>query len=226
MRHDLLLPVLSEKQYRLYLAAEVKAFGWGGASKVAQVTNSSRNTISSGLKELEGPPIHNPVEDKTNDKKVRRKTRGRRLPVDEAVRQRRSGGGRKRTADVDPTLKTDLDALLEPFAAGDPCSPLRWTCKSISALTTELICIGHKTSTRMVHELLLEMRYTMQANRKTKESGSHPDRNDQFIFINEKVKAFQKAGERLFPLTPRRKSLWVNFQTKEAHGDHRDVLRK
>ena len=214
MRHDLLLPVLSERQYRLYLAAEVKAFGWGGASKVAQVTNSSRNTILSGLKELKGHSTHKPVEDKTNEKKVRRKTRGRRFSVDEAVRQRRSGGGRKRTTAVGSTLKTDLDALLEPFAAGDPCSPLRWTCKSISTLTTELICMGHKTSTRMVHELLVEMRYTMQANRKTKESGSHPDRNDQFIFINEKVKAFQKAGEPVISVDTKKKELVGEFSNK------------
>ena len=81
-------------------------------------------------------------------------------------------------------------SLLEPFVAGDPCSPLRWTCKSVSSLTEELIKLGHQTSTRMVHELLVEMRYTMQGNKKTKESGSHPDRNEQFLFINEKVKHF------------------------------------
>jgi len=214
IRHDLLYPVLSERQYRLYLATEAKALGWGGASKVALVTRSSRNTISIGLKELEEPPIPKPIEDKINEKKVRRRTRGRRLPVDDAIRQRKSGGGRKRTTDVDSTLKTDLDALLDPFAAGDPCSPLRWTCKSISALTTELIGIGHKTSTRMVHELLLEMRYTMQANRKTKESGSHPDRNDQFIFINEMVKAFQEAGEPVISVDTKKKELVGEFSNK------------
>ncbi len=214
IRHDLLSPALNERQYRLYLATEAKALGWGGASKVALATNSSRNTISSGLNELEKPPTPKPVEDVTKGKKARRRTRGRRLPVAEDVRQRRSGGGRKRTTDVDPTLKTNLDALLEPFAAGDPCSPLRWTCKSISALTTELIGMGHKTSTRMVHELLLEMRYTMQSNRKTKESGSHPDRNDQFIFINEKVKLFQEADEPVISVDTKKKELVGEFSNK------------
>ena len=215
IRHDLLVSVLDEKQYRLYLAAEAKALGWGGVSQVAKVTSASRNTISTGIEELVQPPVPKPVEDVVEGKKTRRRTRGRRLPVADDVRQRRCGGGRKRTTDIDPTLKSDLDALIEPFAAGDPCSPLRWTCKSISTLTSELINKGHKTSTRMVHELLLEMRYTMQANRKTKESGSqHPDRNDQFLFINDKVKLFQEADEPVISVDTKKKEIVGEFSNK------------
>lgn len=210
----MLSPVLDEKQYRIYLASEARALGWGGVSKVALATSASRNTISSGFGELAKQPVPKPVEDVEEGKKTRHRTRGRRLPVALDVRQRQCGGGRKRTTDIDLTLKIDLDALLEPFVAGDPCSPLRWTCKSISALTTELINMGHKTSTRMVHELLLEMRYTMQSNRKTKESGSHPDRNDQFNFINEKVKLFQEAGEPVISVDTKKKELVGEFSNK------------
>jgi hypothetical protein len=215
IRHDLLVSVLDEKQYRLYLAAEAKALGWGGVSQVAKVTSASRNTISTGIDDLIQPPVPKPVEEVAEGKKTRRRTRGRRLPVPDNVRQRRCGGGRKRTTDLDPTLVSDLDALIEPFAAGDPCSPLRWTCKSISTLTSELKIKGHKTSTRMVHELLLEMRYTMQANRKTKESGSqHPDRNDQFLFINDKVKLFQEADEPVISVDTKKKEIVGEFSNK------------
>jgi hypothetical protein len=215
IRHDLLVSVLDEKQYRLYLAAEAKALGWGGVSQVAKVTSASRNTISTGIDDLIQPPVPKPVEEVAEGKKTRRRTRGRRLPVPDNVRQRRCGGGRKRTTDLDPTLVSDLDALIEPFAAGDPCSPLRWTCKSISTLTSELKIKGHKTSTRMVHELLLEMRYTMQANRKTKESGSqHPDRNDQFLFINDKVKLFQEAEEPVISVDTKKKEIVGEFSNK------------
>jgi len=134
-RHDLLSTVLDEKQYRLYLAAEAKALGWGGVSQVALATSASRNTIATGLAELAQPPDSKPVAVEPEGKRTRHRTRGGRLPVADDLRQRQVGGGRKRTSDTDATLKTDLDALLEPFAAGDPCSPLRWTCKSISALT-------------------------------------------------------------------------------------------
>jgi len=213
-RHDALSSVLSEKQYRLYLAAEANALGWGGVSKVAVATGASRNTISAGLQELRQPPTPKEAKVLTEGKKTRRKIRGRRLPVAEDARQRRRGGGRKRTSDTDSTLKTDLDALIDPFAAGDPCSPLRWTCKSISMLTAELANAGHKTSTRMVHELLIEMRYTMQSNRKTKESGNHPDRNEQFLFINEQVKRFQEAGEPVISVDTKKKELVGEFANK------------
>ena len=214
IRHDLLVSVLDEKQYRLYLAAEAKALGWGGMSLVAKATGASRNTITSGLNDLIQPPPPKPVEAMKEEKKTRRRTRGQRFPVAEDRRQRQVGGGRKRTTDIDPTLKSDLDSLIEPFAAGDPCSPLRWTCKSISSLTAELINKGHKMSTRMVHELLLEMRYTMQGNRKTKESGIHPDRNDQFIFINDNVKIFQEAGQPVISVDTKKKELVGEFANK------------
>ena len=214
IRHDLLSSILDERQYRLYLAAEAEALGWGGKSQVAKATGASRNTISSGLNELLRPSLPKPVNDSQEGKKTRRRTRGRRLPVAEDKRQRQIGGGRKRTTDIDPTLKSDLDALIEPFVAGDPCSPLRWTCKSISNLTEELINKGHKTSTRMVHELLVEMGYTMQGNRKTKESGSHPDRNDQFNFINDNVTIFQEAGEPVISVDTKKKELVGEFSNK------------
>jgi hypothetical protein len=214
IRHDLLASVLDEKQYRLYLAAEAKALGRGGVSQVAKATGASRNTISSGLNDLLQPSSPKPIEAAQEGKKTRRRTRGQRFPVPEDKRQRQIGGGRKRTTDIDPTLKSDLDALIEPFAAGDPCSPLRWTCKSISNLTEELIAKGHKTSTRMVHELLLEMRYTMQGNRKTKESGNHPDRNDQFLFINNNVKIFQEVGQPVISVDTKKKELVGEFSNK------------
>lgn len=213
-RHDLLASILNEKQYRLYLAAEAKALGRGGLSQVAKATGASRNTISTGLNELLNPPMEKVAETIPGEKKTRHRTRGRRLPVPELKRQRKAGGGRKRATDKDPTLKSDLDALIEPFAAGDPCSPLRWTCKSISKLTEELIKKGHKTSTRMVHELLIEMRYTMQGNRKTKESGSHPDRNDQFLFINDTVKNYQEVGEPVISVDTKKKEIVGEFLNK------------
>ena len=217
-RHDLLVGELGEKQYRLYLAAEAKSLGWGGTSKVADATGAARNTIAAGLKELKQKSseqqIPQPVEEVKQEKKVRQRRRGGRQPVAQDKRIRKTGGGRKRTTDLDATLKSDLNALLEPFEAGDPCSPLRWTCKSIAALTQELINKGHKTSTRMVHELLCEMRYTMQGNRKCKESGSHPDRNDQFLFINEKVKAFQAENAPVISVDTKKKKLVGLFANK------------
>jgi hypothetical protein len=214
MRYELLNSVLGEKQRRLFLAVEAKVLGRGGISQVARATGASRNTIATGLSELEQRPAQHPAPTLGEEKKKRRRTRGRRMPVADNKRHRRPGGGRKRTTTLDTTLQRDLEALIEPFAAGDPCSPLRWTCKSVSSLTEELKQQGHSTSTRMVHELLVEMRYTMQSNRKTKESGSHPDRNEQFLFINEKTKEFQRLGEPVISVDTKKKELVGLFANK------------
>lgn len=217
-RYELLHPTLGEKQRRLYLAAEARAIGRGGVSRVSKATGASRNTIAAGLAELDQPPV--PIPDRppamaaAGDRKPRRRTRGRRLPVPDDKRHRKPGGGRKRTTALDPTLASDLEALLEPFDAGDPCSPLRWTCKSVSALTEELRTQGHATSTRMVHELLVEMRYTMQGNRKTRESGNHPDRNEQFLFINDKAREFQALGFPVISVDTKKKELVGLFANK------------
>jgi len=59
-------------------------------------------------------------------------------------RIRRPGGGGKQRVVQDATLVADLLALVEPDARGDPMSPLRWTCKSLSQLTRALVAQGHR----------------------------------------------------------------------------------
>jgi predicted transcriptional regulator len=47
------LPLLNEKQRRLFLASEAKALGFGGISDVSRTSGLSCVTITHGLKELE-----------------------------------------------------------------------------------------------------------------------------------------------------------------------------
>ncbi len=108
---------------------------------------------------------------------------------------RAAGGGRKRTSDTDPTLRGDLERLVEPVTRGDPESPLCWTCKSVRKLAQELRRTGHRVSHRLVAELLHDLGYSLQANRKTLEGGSHPDRNAQFEHLNQRVQEQLARGE-------------------------------
>lgn len=85
---------------------------------------------------------------------------------------------------MNPGLRSALEALEEPIPRGGPESPLRWTCKSLRILADELRSQGHSVSHRMLGELLHEMGYSLQANRKTSGGKQHPDRNEQFEFIN------------------------------------------
>ena len=110
----------------------------------------------------------------------------------------------------DPSLREDLERLVEPTTRGDPESPLRWTCKSVRRLAEELKRQGHKTSHRMVAELL-QTGYS-QANRKTLEGSAHPDRNAQFEHLNQAVQLQLALGEPVISVDTKKKELIGPFK--------------
>jgi hypothetical protein len=181
--------VLNERQRRLWAAAEADAAGYGGVSMVARATGVSRRAIHAGLRELA-------------DETVSLAT----------TRIRRPGGGRKRLTVQQPGLKKALDALVEPTARGDPQSPLRWTCKSVRRLAAELQRKGFRIGRQKVADLLHELDYSLQANRKTREGAKHPDRNAQFEYINRRVKQFQRQHPPVISVDTKKKELVGNFR--------------
>ena len=187
-RFSALDPVLDEKSRRLLVAAESKAWGPGGISAVSKTTGVSRQVIRQGLRELKQSATH------------------------PTGRIRRPGGGRKKAKQKDPTLVRDLETLVEPTTRGDPESCLRWTCKSVRKLAEELVGMGHEVSYPVVAELLHEMGYSLQANRKTKEGDSHPDRNAQFEHINAKVQQYTGVREPVISVDTKKKELVGDFK--------------
>jgi len=187
---------MDERMRRQWAAAEAREWGWGGITLVAHATGLSRPTISVGMKELKLPSKKRAAA---------------------AQRVRRSGGGRKRLLDLDPELAPALEALIEPVTRGDPESPLRWTCKSTRRLAEELTRRNHPVSDRTVATLLKECGYSLQANRKTREGDSHPDRNAQFEYLNACVLRFQKRG---------RPAISVDTKKKELVGDFKNGGRE
>jgi transposase len=187
-RFEALAGFLDERLRRIVAAAEAKAIGYGGISIVSRETGVSRHAISLGCEELKHPE----------------KVTGKRI--------RKEGGGRKRTIDKDPVLRQDLESLIEPVSRGDPESPLRWTCKSVRKLSDELNQKGHQISHKLVAELLHKMGYSLQANQKTLEGASHPDRNAQFEYINHKVKEHQAIEQPVISVDTKKKELIGDFK--------------
>jgi hypothetical protein len=187
-RFKFLAPLFDERALRLLLGAEAARLGYGGVSLVSRATGVCRRVVARGMKEA---------------------TESERLPEG---RIRREGGGRKRTVSNDPTLLTDLESLIEHVTGGDPESPLRWTCKSLRQLSAELNAMGHSTSYRMVAELLHEMKYRLQANKKTKEGTLHPDRNAQFEHINKTVQGRLDNGQPTISVDTKKKELVGDFK--------------
>jgi hypothetical protein len=184
---------LDERRVRIWCAAKAKAYdrehGRGGVMAVHKATGVSRPRIYGGLKEIES---------------------GQKL---EKGRVRRPGGGRKKITEKQPGILEDLEKLVEPLSRGDPESPLRWTCKSTYQLRDELMAQGYTISQPQVGKLL-ELEYSLQAPSKTQEGGSHPDRDAQFNYINEQVKAFQARGLPAISVDTKKKENIGNYANK------------
>jgi Rhodopirellula transposase DDE domain len=187
-RFERLLPVLDERMLRLLAAAEADAIGYGGVSRLARITGLARSTIVRGQQEIASP-----------------------LAVG-AGRARRPGGGRKRTAESDPSFVADLESLVEPLSRGDPMSPLRWTCKSIRTLAGELERMGHAASHRLVWATLRELSYSLQGNRKMEEGNQHRDRNAQFEHINTVVVREMRRRNPVISVDTKKKELVGNYK--------------
>ena len=186
-----LRPGMDERLRRQWAAAEARELGRGGVSTVARATGMSRTTITVGLHEIKLP-----LKQRQQD----------------ALRVRRAGGGRRPLVDTDPELLAALEALVDPVTRGDPESPLRWTCKSTSRLAEELRRQKHPVSDRTVATLLKQAGYSLQANRKTREGSSHPDRNAQFEYLNDCVLRFDKRSQPAISVDTKKKELVGDFR--------------
>lgn len=125
---------------------------------------------------------------------------------------RRPGGGRHLWIRNDPTLIDDLEALVETATRGDPQSPLRWKSKSTRKWADDLNARGHKVSHGSVADLLHNLDYSLQANRKTHEGKGHPDRDAQFRYIAKQVRAFQKEGQPVISVDSKKRELVGNYK--------------
>jgi hypothetical protein len=187
-----LSPLMDERLRRHWAATEAIELGRGGISTVSVATGLARNTIAAGVRELtEG---------------------GQKTNVTFSTRLRRPGGGRKPITETDPLLLHALEELVDPATRGHPESPLRWTCKSTAKLAEELAQQNHPVSDRTVARLLKQAGYSLQANRKTREGSSHPDRNAQFEYISKEVMRFQKQGQPVISVDTKKKELVGEFK--------------
>ena len=195
LRYEALDPVLDERSRRRFAAAEARAAGRGGVAIVSRITGVARSTINRGLAELDDD-----------------------APRDVAVRRvRRPGGGRKMLIETDTTLLSDLQGLVEPTTRGDPQAPLLWTSRSLRNLAEALQAMGHRIGHNVVADLLRQLNYSLQGNRKTREGSNTPDRDAQFHYINAQVTAALEAGG---------PEISVDTKKKELVGDFKNAGRE
>ncbi len=196
-RYEIMRPYLqNEQQKKMYAISEVKSLNnYGAISIVSRIMNISRTTITSGLKQLKANEI------KPNQ--IRKK-----------------GGGRKALEEIDATLSRDLEKILDDSTCGDPCNPLKWTCKSLHNIEEALNEMGHTVSHTKIYKMMIKMGYSLQGNQKALEGNSqHANRNEQFEFINRTAKEFISHCEPVISVDTKKKELIGNFKNngKEYH---------
>ena len=187
-RYRALAGELDERRRRLWAAAEARSHGRGGSAAVARATGMALDTIRKGRRELES---------------------GETLA---GGRVRRPGGGRKSLSESDPSLLEDLERLVDEDSRGDPERPLRWTAKSVRQLAEALREAGHEVHFTTVAKLLRSLGYSLQANLKTREGASHPDRDRQFRHIGERVSEAIAAGQPVVSVDTKQKELVGDFK--------------
>ena len=187
-RFETLSPILDEKERRLVAANEARVAGHGGVTAVSRATGMARSTIGRGLADLRAG-----AEQLGN-------------------RVRRRGGGSKPAIETQPGLLEALNELVQSSIRGDPEAALLWISKSQRHLSAALAERGFIAGQKLVGRLLHRLGFSLQANSKTREGASHPDRNAQFEHINAEVKVFQAAGEPVISVDTKKKELVGDFK--------------
>ena len=187
-RINIALPLLNERGRRIYLGAEARSLGRGGIKKIHQLSGAHCHTIASGLNEIKQGLLPE-------------------LPKLEKGRIRKKGGGRKKEVDKNPPILLIIMDIILPHTIGDPEKPLMWCSKSTRKIQKALQERGYQYSHESIRKCLKTLGFSLQANKKTKEGGDHPDRDAQFEHINSVAEDFLSAGDPVISVDCKKKEL-------------------
>ncbi len=188
-RINTILPILNERQARIYLSAEAASIGWGGKSLIAKLSSVTRRTIAKGGMES--------------------------FDAEDSVfmaRIRKVGGGRKKVIEHQPQMLEAIQGLVSPHTMGNPMNPLMWTSKSIRKILAELTELKYKVSHEVVRQCLIELGYSLQANKKTYEGAKNEDRDQQFEYINSTAISFMNENCPVISVDCKKKELIGNYK--------------
>ncbi len=190
-RIRIMLPLLDERQKRLFLAAEAKSHGRGGIAAVSKISGVAPRTIRQGLDEINSG-----------------------IPLEPKEKLRLPGGGRKRLQENIPDVESRIQEIVDGSTYGDPQKVLSYTTLSlrkIQSILSEKFSID--ISFRSVSSILEGLGYSKQTNQKMLQAGKpHPDRNGQFEFINKKAADFLEKGLPVISVDTKKKENIGNFK--------------
>jgi hypothetical protein len=197
-----ILPMLDERQKRLFLANEALSYGRGGISLASRISGMSRTTITKAINELEN--------DAHIDGKIRRR-----------------GAGRKLVEENYPDIEDKTRKIIDDKTYGDPMRVLSYTTESLRKIQSELERVGIFVGYVTVGKTLDSMGYSKQANRKMLQIGeAHPNRNAQFEHINKTAKEFLEKGAPVISVDTKKKENIGNFKNSGKEYRQKDNPRE
>lgn len=102
--------------------------------------------------------------------------------------------------------------MVIPETAGEPSNEQKWVRSSLRQLSRRLAQIGYSISPPTVSRLLKKRDYSLKANVKKEAGKDHPDRDEQFRYIQTQKQTFQDAGLPMISVDTKKKELIGNFK--------------
>ena len=127
----ILLGDVDERKRRQIVGLLSMQIGFGGDTRLSEITGIHVDTIRLGREELNGGLACCPKD------KVRKK-----------------GGGAKKVEEKNPGIEEALEKIVEDSVAGDPCSSKKWVRLAAEEISKRLKKRGFKASAKTVRRLL------------------------------------------------------------------------
>src|SRR5262249_43441682 len=206
-KFESLRTALDERLCRLWAAAEARAMGRGGVTRVCAATGLSRQPIATGFHELQVlDPTPTDSGPDTEPSTGPARPRGH-------YRVRLPGAGRKLTEVKDPGIIAALEQLLVDEEAGDPMGEQRWVRSSLQHLSERLKAGGHPASASTVARLLKDMGFSLRTNRRKQgASGRCPERDKQFRYIASQRQSLAAVGLPVISVDSKKRELIGDFR--------------
>ena len=193
---------LSEKDRRRYAAIEALKLGHGGISYISSLLGCHAQTIRRGIADLQDEPVM----------------------IDERIRQR--GGGRKRALDEIEGIDEAFFRVIEGHTAGSPMDEsIKWTHLTRQQIADRLLEEeGISVSVTVVDQLLDKHNFRRRQAFKTKATGDHPQRNEQFENIEKLVETYQRDGNPVMSMDTKKKELTGQLH-REGHTYTQEFIK-
>ncbi|MEA1053588.1 ISAzo13 family transposase, partial [Lamprobacter modestohalophilus] len=179
---------LNEKHRRWVAGLLSEVVGYGGTKWVSEVTSLDPKTVRQGRRDVEVGLSAYPLD-----------------------RVRRAGGGRP-PLKKNPSLQADLLALVEPETGGDPEGRVQYTRSSLRSLANRL---GRGCATT-VGRLLKPLGYSLKTNVKRLIGKAHPQRDQQYRFIQRLKGQFRRHGQPTISVDAKKSELIGAFKNAGA----------